>query len=122
MACASLSRTDADIPQRHLLVTRALGRASGPLHGVPMCMAANTWHVHASFLQENVLAKDSAGFARAHQTAYPANVCLIGTALPNGFAQITPRGSTMVFDDEHIALWERGEGTEWSGLWRSGTV
>jgi hypothetical protein len=28
--------------------------------------------------------------------------------LPNGFAQITPRGSTMVFDDEHIALWERG--------------
>jgi hypothetical protein len=26
--------------------------------------------------------------------------------LPNGFAQI-PRGSTVVFDDEHIALWER---------------
>jgi hypothetical protein len=44
-------------------------------------------------------------------TAYPANVCLIGTVLPNGFAQITPRGSTMVFDDEHIALWERGKGT-----------
>ena len=38
-------------------------------------------------------------------TAYPANVCLIGTVLPNGFAQITPRGSTMVFDDEHNALW-----------------
>jgi hypothetical protein len=44
-------------------------------------------------------------------TAYPANVCLIGTVLPNGFAQITPRGSTMVFDDEHIALWERGRGS-----------
>ena len=44
-------------------------------------------------------------------TAYPANVCLIGTVLPNGFAQITPRGSTMVFDAEHIALWERGKGT-----------
>lgn len=44
-------------------------------------------------------------------TAYPANVCLIGTVLPNGFAQISPRGSTMVFDDEHIALWERGRGS-----------
>lgn len=44
-------------------------------------------------------------------TAYPANVCLIGTVLPNGFAQITPRGSVMVFDDEHIGLWERGKGT-----------
>ncbi|HUI15746.1 MAG TPA: pyridoxamine 5'-phosphate oxidase family protein [Xanthobacteraceae bacterium] len=44
-------------------------------------------------------------------TAYPANVCLIGTVLPNGYAQITPRGSAMVYDDEHIALWERGRGT-----------
>ena len=26
-------------------------------------------------------------------TAYPAHVCLVGTALPNGYAQITPRGS-----------------------------
>ena len=49
-------------------------------------------------------------------TAYPANVCLIGTVLPNGFAQITPRGSTMVFDDEHIALWERGKGTTTENL------
>jgi len=44
-------------------------------------------------------------------TAFPANVCLLGSALPNGFAQITPRGGTMVFDDEHIALWERGKGS-----------
>jgi uncharacterized protein len=44
-------------------------------------------------------------------TAYPAYVCLIGTTLPNGFAQITPRGSTMVFDDDHFALWERGRGS-----------
>jgi hypothetical protein len=49
-------------------------------------------------------------------TAYPANVCLVGTVLPNGFAQITPRGSTMVFDDEHIALWERGKGTTTENL------
>src|SRR5262249_18358353 len=44
-------------------------------------------------------------------TAYPAHVCLVATVLPNGFAQVTPRGSTMVFDDEHLALWERGKGT-----------
>jgi len=44
-------------------------------------------------------------------TAFPANVCLVATALPNGYAQVTPRGSTMVFDDEHIGLWERGSGS-----------
>lgn len=44
-------------------------------------------------------------------TAFPANVCLVGTVLPNGFAQVSPRGSTMVFDDEHLALWERGKGS-----------
>ncbi|HVC61227.1 MAG TPA: pyridoxamine 5'-phosphate oxidase family protein [Acetobacteraceae bacterium] len=44
-------------------------------------------------------------------TAFPEHVCLVGTALPDGFAQITPRGSTMVYDDEHLALWERGKGS-----------
>ena len=44
-------------------------------------------------------------------TAFPANVTLVGTVLPNGFAQISPRGSTMVYDDEHLALWERGTGS-----------
>lgn len=44
-------------------------------------------------------------------TAYPAHVCLVGTVLPNGYAQITPRGSTAVFDDEHFSLWERGRGS-----------
>ena len=43
--------------------------------------------------------------------AFPEHVCLIGTVLENGFAQITPRGSTQVYDDEHISLWERGRGT-----------
>ena len=32
-------------------------------------------------------------------SAFPNDVCLIGTVLPNGYAQITPRGSTQVFDD-----------------------
>jgi hypothetical protein len=44
-------------------------------------------------------------------TAFPANVCLLGSVLPNGFAQVTPRGGTMVYDDEHIGLWERGRGS-----------
>ena len=43
--------------------------------------------------------------------AFPNHVCLIGTVLPNGFAQITPRGSTLVFDDTHFSLWERGKGS-----------
>src|SRR5579863_1533697 len=44
-------------------------------------------------------------------TAFPDNVTLVGTALPDGFAQVTPRGGTMVYDDEHLALWERGRGS-----------
>ena len=44
-------------------------------------------------------------------TAFPDHVCLVGSVLPSGYAQITPRGSTMVFDDEHLALWERGKGS-----------
>ena len=44
-------------------------------------------------------------------TAFPANVCLVATVLPSGFAQVSPRGSTMVLDDQHLALWERGKGS-----------
>ena len=43
--------------------------------------------------------------------AFPDDVCLIATVLPNGFAQVTPRGSTLVFDDTHFSLWERGKGS-----------
>lgn len=43
--------------------------------------------------------------------AFPANVCLVGVAMPDGYAQISPRGSTMVYDDHHLALWERGKGS-----------
>ncbi|HXQ53928.1 MAG TPA: hypothetical protein VN802_22740 [Stellaceae bacterium] len=48
--------------------------------------------------------------------AFPEHVVLIGSVLPNGFAQVTLRGSTMVYDDEHFALWERGLGTTNAGL------
>ena len=49
-------------------------------------------------------------------TAFPANVCLVATVLSSGFAQVTPRGSTMVFDDDHLALWERGKGSTTANL------
>ncbi len=49
---------------------------------------------------------------RPHINAsFPNEVCLIATVLPSGFAQVTPRGSTMVFDDDHLATWERGKGS-----------
>lgn len=41
-------------------------------------------------------------------TAFPQNVCLLGSITPDGFAQIAPRGSMQVFDDETLALWDRG--------------
>ena len=53
-------------------------------------------------------------------TAFPDYACLVGTVLPSGYAQITPRGSLMVFDDEHLAMWERGKGTTNASL-RDGT-
>jgi hypothetical protein len=53
-------------------------------------------------------------------TAFPANVCLVATVLPNGFAQVSPRGSTMVLDEDHLALWERGKGSTNAQL-RDGT-
>lgn len=43
--------------------------------------------------------------------AFPEHVCVLGTVQPNGFAQITPRGSTQVYDDAHISVWERGRGS-----------
>jgi len=52
--------------------------------------------------------------------AFPMHTCLIGTVLDNGFAQITPRGSTQVYDGDHISLWERGRGST-SGHMTDGT-
>jgi uncharacterized protein len=44
-------------------------------------------------------------------TAFPATPTLVGVVMPDGYAQISPRGSTMVYDDQHLALWERGKGS-----------
>jgi len=48
--------------------------------------------------------------------SFPNEVCLVATVLPDGFAQVTPRGSTMVFDDDHLATWERGKGSTHANL------
>jgi hypothetical protein len=57
------------------------------------------------------MAKIPASLREHIDTAFPANVILVGSVQPNGYAQITPRGSTQVYDDEHISLWERGRGS-----------
>lgn len=43
--------------------------------------------------------------------AYPANVCLVATNQPDGFCQISPRGSVHVYDQDTLAYWDRGTGT-----------
>ena len=52
--------------------------------------------------------------------AFPMHVCTVGSVLPDGYAQITPRGSTQVYDDNHISLWERGRGST-TGAMTDGT-
>jgi len=49
-------------------------------------------------------------------TAFPANVAQVATVLPDGHAQVTMRGSTQVYDDDHISLWERGKGSTTDNL------
>jgi hypothetical protein len=61
--------------------------------------------------EEQAMAKIPASLREHIDTAFPANVILVGSVQPNGYAQITPRGSTQVYDDEHISLWERGRGS-----------
>jgi len=43
-------------------------------------------------------------------TAFPANVCLVGSGCPTGLRR-SARAAAMVFDGTHIALWERGKGS-----------
>jgi hypothetical protein len=41
-------------------------------------------------------------------TAFPKNVCLVGSVRADGYANISPRGSVQVVDDETLGLWDRG--------------
>jgi hypothetical protein len=40
--------------------------------------------------------------------AFPQNVCLVGTVRPNGYANISPRGSVQIVDGDTLGLWDRG--------------
>jgi hypothetical protein len=60
---------------------------------------------------EGTLAKIPKTLQPHLNAAFPANTCQVATVLPNGYAQVTMRGSVLVFDDEHMAFWERGKGT-----------
>jgi hypothetical protein len=44
--------------------------------------------------QGGCIDEHSESLAEHINTGYPANVCLIGTTLPNGYSQITPRRAT----------------------------
>ena len=44
-------------------------------------------------------------------TAYPNYPCVVATVLPDGYAQVTPRGSVVVLDDQTMGFWNRGGGT-----------
>ena len=49
---------------------------------------------------------------RTHiNSAYPDHTVMVGSILPSGYAQFTPRGSIYVYDGDHFAMWERGLGT-----------
>lgn len=61
--------------------------------------------------QGNEMAKIPTSLREHIDTAFPANVILVGSVQPDGYAQVSPRGSTQVYDDEHISLWERGRGS-----------
>ena len=51
-------------------------------------------------------------FVQPHiDAAFPAHVCLVASCLADGYAQVTPRGSVQVYDDNTISLWERGRGS-----------
>jgi hypothetical protein len=40
--------------------------------------------------------------------AFPQNVCLVGTVRPNGYANISPRGSVQIVGGDTLGLWDRG--------------
>lgn len=49
-------------------------------------------------------------------SAFPMDVCLVGTVTAGGYVQISPRGSLMVYDNDHLAMWERSGRTTAASL------
>lgn len=42
--------------------------------------------------------------------AFPKNVCLVAVCMDDGYAQISPRGSILVYDGDTLGMWDRGKG------------
>jgi predicted pyridoxine 5'-phosphate oxidase superfamily flavin-nucleotide-binding protein len=62
------------------------------------------------------MAKIPEKYHAAINGAFPATPCLVGTTSKNGEPQISPKGSMLVLDDEHLAYWERGKRQAWANL------
>ena len=56
------------------------------------------------------MAKIPSALHGAINSAYPDNVCLVGVLGEDGYTQISPRGSIVVYDDETLGFWDRGRG------------
>ena len=52
--------------------------------------------------------------------AYPEHVCVVATIQPDGYCQVSPRGSVHVYDQDTLAYWDRGAGTTYDTV-RNGT-
>ncbi|MBT3553397.1 MAG: hypothetical protein HOO19_08735 [Rhodospirillaceae bacterium] len=42
--------------------------------------------------------------------AFPENVCLVSVVMDDGYAQVSPRGSVIVLDQDTLGMWDRGRG------------
>jgi hypothetical protein len=64
-------------------------------------------------LEENIVAMIPKKLQPEINNAYEQEyeVPLIGIALPDGYVNVMPRGSTQVYDDDHFSFWIRGRGT-----------
>ena len=51
-----------------------------------------------------------ASFHEHLNTSFPPAAMLLSTALADGYAQVSPRGSLMVYDHKTLAFWDRGRG------------
>jgi hypothetical protein len=69
------------------------------------------------------MARSPANLQPHINSAYPGpNPVLIASVQPDGFAQVTPRGSVVVVDDNTLGYWNRGGGTTAKNMSDGGKV
>jgi uncharacterized protein len=62
------------------------------------------------------MAKIPEALQQSIATAFPGNVCLIGTVSKDGFPNISPKGSVVVLDGDTLAYWERSKRKAWENV------